>query len=184
MVERLYCKIRFNLAMMRAICLGGIEWGLILLLGYGAWHWADPTPPSSVVLATGSENSPYAQFGQICAGAPAAHGIGVSQSASLGSQEKLERLNDDESGAILVLCKAVPPRKRKPSARGGFLWAACLLNRSGFFYRGKAEFVPLAQLRGKKVNVGAECSGVPRMQEPQLANQLAPNQSAVAGANR
>lgn len=168
---------RFRLVSVRdLITTAGPALLLTVLVLWLAYLTIDPTPPKRVVLATGPENSAYDVFGKRYRAALAAHGIDVVLQESQGSVDNFQRLkrgtvdiaflqsgttNEDESsshglsslGSLFVeplwifYRDAALPRKRTVAASDG---SQAALNR-------------LTQLRGLRVNVGVEGSGVPQL---------------------
>src|SRR5512140_2092347 len=67
---------------------------LALCLLAGAYYVLDPTPPKRVVLATGPQQSDYAEFGKRYAAELARYGIRVELRSTNGSAENRELLRD------------------------------------------------------------------------------------------
>lgn len=65
----------------------------------GAAYWLlDPNPPRQVVLATGTDQGAYAEFGRRYAELLKAHGITVTLRPTQGAAENLDLLRDPDSG--------------------------------------------------------------------------------------
>lgn len=62
---------------------------LVIALGYVAYRLVDPTPPKTVTLSTGQENSAYEVLGKRYAAILARQGITVRLKRSEGSMENL-----------------------------------------------------------------------------------------------
>ncbi|MCX8005276.1 MAG: C4-dicarboxylate ABC transporter substrate-binding protein, partial [Burkholderiaceae bacterium] len=73
-----------------------------LLLLWGAYLWLQPMPPRRVVLATGPQNSAYAEFGKRYAEALRRHGITVELRDTQGAAENLRLLREPASGVDLA----------------------------------------------------------------------------------
>lgn len=58
---------------------------LIVAVGYFAYKWVNPFPPSHVTISTGQENSAYASFGKQYAEALDKFGITVTLKSSQGA---------------------------------------------------------------------------------------------------
>src|SRR5487761_2650413 len=67
---------------------------IALLLLAGAYYLLDPTPPKRVVLATGPEQSDYAEFGKRYAAELKRYGIDVVLRPTLGSSQNRRLLRD------------------------------------------------------------------------------------------
>lgn len=145
--------------------------GPLALLAVGllalAYWWLNPTPPKYVVLATGAEQSAYAEFGQRYQKALAAQGIEVRLLPSEGSLANLQLLREGRADLAFVQGgTAVLETEDHDQLRSlGSLFVEPLW----LFYRTQAvrhstpagRLDALPQLRGLRVNVGTEGSGVP-----------------------
>ena len=145
--------------------------GPLALLAVGllalAYWWLNPTPPKYVVLATGAEQSAYAEFGQRYQKALAAQGIEVRLLPSEGSLANLQLLREGRADLAFVQGgTAVLEAEDHDQLRSlGSLFVEPLW----LFYRTQAvrhstpagRLDALPQLRGLRVNVGTEGSGVP-----------------------
>jgi TRAP-type uncharacterized transport system substrate-binding protein len=146
---------------------------LALLLLAGAYLLLDPAPPRRVVLATGPEQSDYAEFGRLYAAELKRYGIEVVQQPTRGSSENRRLLRDPAQHVDLAFVrggssdaaraadeeKSVVPLVSLGSLYLEPVWlfyredAAKRLNRA-------ATLAQLAELRGWRVNLGARGSGV------------------------
>ena len=77
---------------------------IALLLLAGAYYLLDPTPPKRVVLATGPEQSDYAEFGKRYAAELKRYGIEVVLRPTLGSSENRRLLRDAAQTVDLGFC--------------------------------------------------------------------------------
>ena len=134
---------------------------LIALLCGVAYVLVDPTPPRQVVLGTGQENSAYEELGKRYATALGKHKIKVSLQRSLGSQENLQLLNEGKVDIAFVQSgsteEAEAQRKGLVSLGSLFTEPVWLFTREGL------KITQLSQLKGKKINLGPEGSGVPKL---------------------
>lgn len=164
-------NIRFTLLSLRDLLasVGPFLMLTVALLVLTYW-WLNPNPPKQVKLATGPDQSAYAEFGKHYAEALKRYGIEVKLVPTQGSSENLELIRngrvdigfvqggsadfgyDDEDAIQSLGSLFVEP-----------LW---------FFYRedsaqrlnhGSATVDNLTQLAGWKINVGTAGSGVPRL---------------------
>jgi TRAP-type uncharacterized transport system substrate-binding protein len=75
---------------------------LIAALLWGAYSWLQPTPPKTLILATGPEQSAYDVFGQQYEKALAAYGIRVQLLPSEGTADNLELLRSGQADVGFV----------------------------------------------------------------------------------
>ena len=163
-------QLRYTLLSLRDLL---VSFGPFILLTAGllglAYWWLNPNPPQRVVLATGPGQSAYDTIGQRYADALAAYGITVELLPSDGPADNVELLRsgradlgfvqggsghiraDDEDNLRTLGSLFVEP-----------LWlfyheaSAQRLNR-------KDRLHALNELRGWRVNVGTDGSGVPQL---------------------
>ena len=149
-------------------------------------YWVlDPTPPTRVVLATGTDQGAYAEFGKRYAQVLKGYGVTVELRATQGAAENLERLRDPASGVDIAFVQggadALGQRDasgQSPSGAEHDTDNAELVSIGSLFYEPvwlfyrvdsarrllKADTLgSLAQLAGWRVNVGAPGSGVPNL---------------------
>ena len=150
-------------------------------------YWVlDPTPPKKVVLATGTEQGAYAEFGKRYAQVLQGYGIAVELRATQGAAENLQLLRDPASGVDIAfvqggadeLPKAPDEDDAKLVSLGSLFYEPVWL-----FYRTdsarrllKADALgSLSQLPGWRLNVGAPGSGVPNLMAKLIeANRIDP----------
>ena len=142
---------------------------LIALLCYAAYRIVDPFPPSQVTLSTGQENSSYAAFGKRYAQLLGKYGIETRLVPSQGSLENLERLNDPDSGVDIAFVQSGSIEQEKAEEAGLVSIGSLFTEPLWLFYRGDRQLGRLTQLRGMRVNVGVEGSGVPKLFRALLA---------------
>ncbi|HMN75751.1 MAG TPA: TAXI family TRAP transporter solute-binding subunit [Burkholderiaceae bacterium] len=160
--------------------------GLVLL---AIAYWVlEPAPPRHVVLATGTVQGAYAEFGERYVDILARHRIKVELRATEGSAENLALLRDPDSGVDLAFVQGGADRagERDPSTEAGLVSLGSLFYEPVWvFYRadaakrllGDATLDRLVQLEAFRINVGAEGSGVAVLIEKLFdANHLAPAQ--------
>ena len=146
---------------------------IALLLLAGAYILLDPAPPKRVVLATGPEQSDYAEFGKRYAAELKRYGIEVILRPTQGSSENRRALRDSAQAVDLGFVRggssdaervADEEKSAVPLVSLGSLY----LEPVWLFYRAdtakilnrEARLTQLAQLRGWRVNLGARGSGV------------------------
>lgn len=149
--------------------------GLLLL----AYWWLNPNPPDTVTLATGPAQSAYEEFGKRYQSALAADGIKVRLLPSEGSSHNLQLLREGQADVAFVQggTADLQPDDADELVSLGSLFVEPVW----LFYRAdtaeqlvKAPRIDsLRQLRGWRVNVGSEGSGVPKLMERLLeANKV------------
>ena len=92
-------KMRHRLVSVRDLLATAGPLLVLLLLLLALAYWVlDPTPPRSMVLATGSQRGAYAEFGARYAQLLAKDGIRVELRNTQGAVENLQLLRDPKSG--------------------------------------------------------------------------------------
>jgi TRAP transporter TAXI family solute receptor len=131
--------------------------GLCLL----AYFLVDPTPPKTVTLATGQENSAYEELGKKYAAALAKQGIKVTLVRSLGSQENLQRL---QGGKVDIAFVQSGSTDQQAAMKTGLVSLGSLFTEPVWlFLREPSKVTQLHELKGLKINVGPEGTGVPKL---------------------
>src|SRR5471030_1266522 len=126
-----------------------------------AYWLVDPAPPRHVTLSTGQENSAYEEFGKKYAAALAKHGIKVTLKPSLGSQENLQRLNSGTTDIAFVQSGST---EHAEAERHGLISLGSLFTEPVWlFMREDKAVTELTQLKGLKINLGPEGTGVPSL---------------------
>ena len=172
-------KIKAGLLSLRD--LFATAWWIFLIVGIGfvvAYQFVQPAPPKRIVITTGGESGAYYQFAQRYAAILARDGITLEVKASAGSLENLDRLKADQAQVGFVQGGVVPP-KEDPDAEddSGLLSLGSLFYEPVWvFYRGERDLSRLTELRGKRIAIGQEGSGV-----RQLAQQLLAANEIEAG---
>jgi TRAP-type uncharacterized transport system substrate-binding protein len=136
---------------------------LVIALCYVAYRLVDPTPPTHVTLATGQENSAYEEFGKKYAAALGKFGIKVTLAPSLGSQENLQRLMDPDSGVDIAFVQSGSIDQEAAKEAGLVSLGSLFTEPIWLFYRESKHITQLTQLKGLRVNVGPEGTGVPKL---------------------
>ena len=172
-------KIKAGLLSLRD--LFATAWWIFLIVGIGfvvAFQFVEPAPPKRIVITTGGESGAYYQFAQRYAAILARDGITLEVKSSAGSLENLDRLKADEAQVGFVQGGVMPP-KEDPDAEddSGLLSLGSLFYEPVWvFYRGERDLSRLTELRGKRIAIGQEGSGV-----RQLAQQLLAANEIEAG---
>ena len=131
-----------------------------------AYLLVDPAPPRQVRLATGQENSAYEQFGKQYAALLKKHDITVTLQRSLGSQENLQLLNEGKVDIAFVQSGSTVQAAAGPGGRDqpGLVSLGSLFTEPVWlFLREPLQVRKLTELKGLKINLGPEGSGVPKL---------------------
>ena len=146
-------------------------------------YWVlDPTPPKKVVLATGTEQGAYAEFGKRYAEILKGYGITVELRATQGAAENLRLLRDPGSGVAIAFMQGGAGERLRQQANSvakaddddeaGLVSLGSLFYEPVWlFYRTDAAerllhasaLTSLTQLPGWRLNVGARGSGAPNL---------------------
>ena len=149
--------------------------GLLML----AYWWLNPNPPKTVTLATGPAQSAYEEFGKRYQKALAVDGIEVVLLPSDGSSHNLQLLREGKADVAFVQggTADLKPDDADTLVSLGSLFVEPVW----LFYRTDSaeraykspKLDSLRQLRGWRVNVGSDGSGVPKLMERLLeANKV------------
>jgi TRAP transporter TAXI family solute receptor len=153
---------------------------LALVLLVLAYWWLDPMPPRKITLATGPAQGAYDELGKRYAKVLAGYGIQVRLQPSQGSAENLRLLQD---GAVDIgfvqggSNEAAADESELESLGSLFVEPVWLFYRadSARKVNRQGTLAALADLKGLRLNVGAEGSGVPRLMERLFeANRIDP----------
>jgi TRAP transporter TAXI family solute receptor len=163
-------KIKAGLLSLRDLV--ATAWWVVLIAGIGfaiAYQFVEPAPPNKIVMTTGGEQGAYFRFAQRYAAILAKNGIELEIRTSAGSLENLERLKSGEAQIGFVQGGVVPP-KDDPDAEedSGLLSLGSVFYEPVWvFYRDDKDLTRLTEMRGKRIAIGQEGSGI-----RQLAHQL------------
>jgi len=175
-------KLKARLLSLRDLL--ATAWWIFLIAGIGfavAYQFVEPAPPKRIVITTGGSSGAYYQFANRYAALLARHGIELEVRTSAGSLENLARLKDGEAQVAFVQGGVLlpPADPDAPEAQGLWSLGSLFYEPVWVFYRGEANgkaLNRLSDLRGKRVAIGPEGSGV-----RQLAQQLLSASEVVAG---
>jgi TRAP-type uncharacterized transport system substrate-binding protein len=143
-----------------------------------AWLLVDPAPPRRVVLATGQENSAQEQFGKQYQAALARNRIKVVLERSLGSQDNLQRLIEGKADVAFV--QSGSTSEAQAERRGLVSLGSLYIEPVWLFLRDGTKVDKLTQLRGMRINLGPEGTGVPKLFRQVLAvNGVEPNELSI-----
>jgi len=140
---------------------------LVAVACFIAYLVVDPAPPRQVRLATGQENSAYETFGQQYAKELKRDDIVVGVQRSLGSKENLERLQRGEADIAFVQSGST---SEEQVAQGELVSLGSLFTEPVWlFLRENVKAKSLTGLRGLRINLGPEGTGVPNLFRQVLA---------------
>jgi TRAP transporter TAXI family solute receptor len=147
---------------------------LALVLLATAYYFLKPTPPKRVVLATGSEQGAYAEFGKRYREELKRYGIDVELRNTHGSYENLKLLRDGKKDVDLAFVQggsseSVRTKADDESAVPLVSLGSMFYEPVWIFYRSdaaqkvnpEATLREITDLRGLRVNLGARGSGIP-----------------------
>jgi len=177
---------KFSLVSLRDLLVAVAPTAILVLAAcVVAYIVVDPAPPRHVVLATGQENSAYEEFGRKYAANLVRDGIKVELQRSLGSEDNLQRLVDGKADIAFVQSGSTSEAQAE---RRGLVSLGSLFTEPVWLFlrerdaRGKPLDVhSLVQLKGLRINLGPEGTGVPKLFRQVLAvNGLEPRQLKVS----
>jgi TRAP-type uncharacterized transport system substrate-binding protein len=121
-------------------------------------HYIQPAPPSSLSLTTGMEGGSYAVYAEWYRQILARENVRLELLPSSGSVENLRRLKDKSFKVDAGFVQGgTSSSTEAPNLRSlGALFYTPLW----VFYRGPETYDDLSQLKGKRINIGLEGSGV------------------------
>ena len=163
---------------------------LTLVLLWLAYLILDPAPPRTVVMATGSEQGAYAEFGKRYATELARYGIKVELRATAGAAENRRLLRDPNSGVDIAFMQsgagdALYAVDEDSSGRPLVSLGDLFVEPVWFFYRTDAArrttssntLDRLPQLVPLRLNIGAHGSGAANLIDKLFnANRIEPAQ--------
>ncbi len=163
-------SIRYVLMSLRDLAASASPFLLVAVaLLWLAYGWLNPTPPKRITLATGPNQSAYAEFGARYAKALATNGIDVVLLPSEGSSDNLQMLREGRADLGFVQGGTALPQPDRDADITSL--GSLFLEPVWLFYREAAalqvtrtgRLTSLPQLRHLRVNVGTVGSGVPNL---------------------
>ncbi|WP_440964083.1 TAXI family TRAP transporter solute-binding subunit [Massilia sp. GER05] len=173
---------KFSLVSLRDLLVAVAPTAVLVLAAcIVAYIVVDPAPPRHVILATGQENSAYEEFGRKYATILARDGIKVDAQRTLGSEDNLQRLIEGEADIAFVqsgsTSEAQAERRGLVSLGSLFTEPVWLFLRERDAHGRKRDMDSIVQLKGLRINLGPEGTGVPKLFRQVLAvNGLEPRQ--------
>ncbi|MFK3738206.1 TAXI family TRAP transporter solute-binding subunit [Massilia sp. TN1-12] len=149
---------------------------LVLAACVVAYVVVDPAPPRRVLLSTGQENGAYEEFGKKYAAILQREDIRVTLERSLGSEQNLQRLVDGQADVAFVQSGSTSEddaQQRGLVSLGSlFTEPVWLFLRDGAGKGKKGDnsgVQRLTDLKGLRINLGPEGTGVPKLFRQVLA---------------
>ena len=156
--------LRFTVFSLRdLIVTAGPATVIIVVVCFLAYRLVDPLPPPRVTISTGQENSAYEGFAKKYADLLKNQGINVTLKRSPGSHENLQRLKDPQSDIDIAFVQSGSTDTDEAERTGLVSLGSLFTEPVWLFYRDAREIRQLTQLKGRKINVGAEGTGVPQL---------------------
>jgi TRAP transporter TAXI family solute receptor len=156
----------------------GAAVGVLVLALWVTFQFVKPLPPGKVVMVTGGEGGAYYAFAQEYAEFFKAHGFELEVRASKGSMDNLSIIEDPESGVEAAFMQggiATPEEHPDLESLGSLYYEPVWL-----FTSKRLRLKTLADLKGRKVAVGAEGSGTSHLVRQLLAeNGVTPETAAL-----
>lgn len=172
-------RIRAGLVSLRD--LFATAWWIFLIVGIGfvvAFQFVEPAPPKKIVITTGSDSGAYYAYAGRYAAILARNGITLEIRTSAGSLENLDRLEKDEAQVGFVQGGVLEPKvdpDDEDSDSALVSLGSVFYEPVWVFYRGSRTVERLTDLRGKRIAIGQEGSGVRQLAQQLLAaNELPP----------
>lgn len=169
-------RLRVTLVSFRDLVITGGPFLVLVIALLGLAFWlVRPTPPNSLVMATGLPGSDYERFGQQYKAFMAKHGIRLELRPTGGSRENFKDLAKDDGDVMIAIV-----REGTASAQEIDEKSASLVSLGRLFYepiwlftREEAKIESLNDLRGKRINIGPSGGGTTRLIERLLLqNQM------------
>lgn len=176
-------RIKASLLSLRD--LFATAWWIFLIVGIGfivAYQFVKPAPPKKIVMTTGASSGAYYQFAQRYAAILAKNGITLEVLPSDGSLQNIERLKNNEAQVGFVQGGVIPPKEDpdEPDDSGLLSLGSLFYEPIWVFYRGAKVYERLTDLRGKRIAIGQEGSGVRQLAQQLLAaNDIPPSRHLV-----
>ncbi len=163
---------KFKAGLLSLRDLFATAWWIILIVGVGfvvAYQFVQPAPPKKISISTGGDSGAYYHYAMRYATILARNGVTLEVKTSAGSLENLERLKNGDVEVGFVQGGVVTPKEdQDPPNESGLLSLGSLFYEPVWvFYRDDRRLERLSDLRGKRLAIGQEGSGV-----RQLAQQL------------
>ena len=170
---------KFKAGLLSLRDLFATAWWIILIVGIGfvvAYQFVAPAPPTRIAITTGGDSGAYYHYAQRYAAILARNGITLEVQTSAGSLDNLERLRRDDAQVGFVQGGVVTMPEEDAEEDSGLLSLGSMFYEPVWvFYRGEKRLDRLTDLRGKRIAIGQEGSGVRQLAQQLLeANEIPP----------
>jgi len=131
---------------------------IIALVCWASYRFLQPMPSRTLTMTTGTEGGSFAIFGERYREILARDGIHLKLLPSTGAMDNLRRLKDASQSVDAGFVQDGMGKTEEPSnleSLGSIFYTPLWV-----FYRGDETLDDLSQLRGKRVSIGPEGSGV------------------------
>jgi TRAP transporter TAXI family solute receptor len=156
-------------------------WWIVLIVGIGfviAFQFVQPAPPKRIVITTGSDSGAYYAYAGRYANILARNGVTLEVRTSAGSLQNIERLENDEAQVGFVQGGVIEPKgdpDEEDTDSRLLSLGSVFFEPVWVFYRGDRRFDRLTDLKGKRIAIGQEGSGVRQLAQQLLsANEIKP----------
>ncbi len=160
--KKVNLPIKLRQISLRDLILIGMPAVAIIVAAFWiAFQFVKPEPPDVVVMSTGAEGGAYHAFAKRYQDILARDGVKLELRTSSGAGENLQRLLDDNSGVDIAFIQsgtAQADENMELVTLGSVYYEPVWL-----FYRGNEKIERIAQLRGKRIAIGADGSGTRRL---------------------
>lgn len=176
-------KLKSSLLSLRD--LFATAWWIILIASIGfviAYQFVKPAPPKHIVITSGAESGAYYLFAKRYSAILKKKGITLEVKTSGGSLDNLARLKNNEAQVGFVQGGVIAPREDPDAVDdSGLLSLGSLFYEPVWvFYRGAKKIDRLTDLKGKRIAIGQEGSGVRQLAQQLLdANEIPFDQKLV-----
>lgn len=126
-----------------------------------AYQFVKPAPPAALVMTTGTEGGAYRAYAERYREILARDDIDLELRPSSGSVENLRRLADEASGVHVGFVQS--GSGAAADAPGLVSLGSLYYEPLWVFYRGNVVLARLSQLKGKRVAIGPEGSGIRKL---------------------
>lgn len=141
------------------IAFGPMSLAIIALLLIAYWV-VDPAPSRNLDFSSGQENTAYAVFAKQYSEELAKSGLNLRVHSSQGSQENLQKISDIESIIDIGFVQSGSTNQALAEEKGLISLGSLFYEPIWIFYRSENPINSLNDLKGKRINVGPDGTGL------------------------